>query len=100
MFKIIATTIDGNSIATRVEFTMRDGSTLEATVPVAYVPDITEQAVIDAIKTREEREWARADSAPVLESIKAELDKRVGVPQLTAFVADVIAPEEEPTEKP
>lgn len=68
-------TIDHDRIVANVTIALDAKTDLAVTVPVVYPK--TKEAVIAAIEAREKAERLKADAAPVLAAIKADLDATV-----------------------
>jgi hypothetical protein len=72
MYTINELTIDSDYLVANVTLTVGKGEFLVVNVPVKFPK--TKEEVIEAIKAREKAEIIKADAAPVLTAIKAELD--------------------------
>lgn len=75
MFTINSVEIENNKIVSNVSLEMKDKSILIVTVPVENPKD--KEEVLAAIRYREKLENDKYDAAPVLTTLKAELDASI-----------------------
>jgi len=76
-YKILSTKVNGETLVTEVEYTLKDGNKVTLEVP-HFQPD-DDASVIEGIENREVSEQRKVDAELKNQTIKVSLDKEIGL---------------------